>query len=150
MATYNNDGGTTGHASAMAKRAYLYSEIVDFSSTTNATSDIFQVLNIPVGSEILNAGIDVLTADTAGNSGTLALDDSVNSVTYVTAATIASTGQMTHGDALGEMFISYATADTLDVAIGTGSVNAVVRVWAYILDLTEANTSTQKLTFTAA
>tara|TARA_Y100000310_G_C20702909_1_gene831666 strand:- start:1810 stop:2259 length:450 start_codon:yes stop_codon:yes gene_type:complete len=149
MATYNNDGGTVGY-NAQSKRPHLLSEVVDFSSTTNATSDVFQVLNIPAGAMVLNAGIEVLTADTAGNSGTLALDDSVNSVTYVTAASVASTGAMTSGDAVGEMFVTFVGADTLDVTIGTGAVNAVVRVWAIVMDLTEANTSVQKLTFSAA
>jgi hypothetical protein len=42
---------------------------------------------------------------------------------------------MTSGDALAEMFVSYAAADTLDVTVATANVNSKVRVWALLADV---------------
>ena len=78
----------------------------------------------------MSAGIDVITAGTG--TGTLALGD--GSVTYVAAAT-QSAGQMTSGDAVAELAVTYAAADTLDVTVGTADVNSKVRVWALIADI---------------
>lgn len=146
MATYNNDRGTGGHK-AYAAEPYFLSEVIDFSATTNAASDVFQALNVPAGTIVLNAGVDVLTVDSAGNSGTVALAD--GTVTYVAAAAPTSTGNMTNADAVAEMFVAYDAVDTLDVTVGTGAINAKVRVWAIVVDATEISTD-QRATFTAA
>lgn len=146
MATYNNNKDTAGHGRSFA-HAYFMNEYIDFSTTTNATNDVFEVINVPAESVVLAAGIDVITVDSAGNSGTLALGD--GSVTYVAAAVPTSTGYMTSSDAVAEMFVPYAAANTLDVTVGTGAVNAVVRVWAIIVDASFVGAD-QSITFTAA
>src|ERR1700743_2899169 len=73
--------------------------LVDFASTTapnsgfpnfspnattisgNASGDIVQVLTIPAGVIVELAGIEVVTADTAGNSGTVQVSDGTNTYT---------------------------------------------------------------------
>ena len=72
----------------------------------------------------------MITAGTG--TGTLALGD--GTVTYVAAAT-QSAGQMTSGDALAELAVTYAAADTLDVTVATANVNSKVRVWAILVDI---------------
>jgi hypothetical protein len=79
----------------------------------------------------MSAGIDVITAGTG--TGTLALGD--GTVTYVAAAVQTAAGQMTSGDALAELAVTYAAADTLDVTVATADVNSKVRVWALIADI---------------
>lgn len=143
MATYTNDRGTVGHM-ATEREAYFLSEVIDFSTQTNAAADVFQAINVPAGSIVLNAGVHVLTADAAGNSGTVALGD--GTVVYVAAATVAATGNMTNADAVAEMFVPYDAADTLDVTIGTGAIDAKVRVWAIVIDATTLDTD-QRATF---
>jgi len=125
----------TGSPSEGSNHPYFMSVVIDFSSQTNVATDVFSALTIAAKSMVIAAGIDILTKDTAGNSSTLDLVDSVNSVTYVAAAAHSSAaGAMTSSDAAAEMFVTYDTADTLDVTIGTGASNALVRVWAIVQD----------------
>lgn len=125
----------------------VISDVVDFSSTTNATDDTFDVLPIPANSLVLAAGCDVLTADGAGNSGTIAVGDSVDGDQYVAAATVAAAGQMVTLDGN----YAYSAADAIRLTIGTGAIDAKVRVWCCVMSLddggTSADTDSQTSTF---
>ena len=133
MATLTKTGGTgtTGHVAGNAvAKTYVQSTVIDGTSTALTNGDVYQAINLPANSIVMSAGIDVITAGTG--TGTLALGD--GSVTYVAAAT-QSAGQMTSGDAVAELAVTYAAADTLDVTVGTVDVNSKVRVWALIADI---------------
>ncbi len=148
MTAYNSDITSTNIPAKMGSAIpRVYSDVVDFSSTTNAASDTFDVLPIPANSLVLAAGVDVLTADGAGNSGTIAVGDSVDADQYVAAATVAATGQMTTLDAN----YAYASADAIRLTIATGAIDAKVRVWACVISLdgggTLTDTDSQKSTF---
>ena len=133
MATLTKTGGTgtTGHVAGNAvAKTYVQSTVIDGTSTALTNGDVYQAINLPANSIVMSAGIDVITAGTV--TGTLALGD--GSVTYVAAAT-QSAGQMTSGDAVAELAVTYAAADTLDVTVGTADVNSKVRVWALIADI---------------
>ena len=134
---YNSDITSTNLS---AKRGSsiprVISDVVDFSSTTNATGDTFDVLPIAANSLVLAAGVDVLTADAAGNSGTIAVGDSVDADQYAAAATVAAAGQMTTLDAN----YAYSSADAIRLTIGTGAINAKVRVWACVMSLDDGGT----------
>ena len=132
MATLTQTGaGTVGHmASNAVPKAYAQSTVIDGTSSALTSGDVYQAINVPANSVVLSAGIDVITAGTG--TGTLALGD--GTVTYVAAAT-QSAGQMTSGDALAELAVTYAAADTLDVTVATANVNSKVRVWALIADI---------------
>ncbi len=133
MATLTQTGaGTVGHLSGNAvAKCYVQSTVIDGTSTALTSGDVYQAINVPANSIVLNSGIDVITAGTG--TGTLALGD--GTVTYVAAAVQTSAGAMTSGDALAEMFVSYAAADTLDVTVATANVNSKVRVWALLADV---------------
>ena len=132
MATLTQPGaGTVGHmASNAVPKVYAQSTVIDGTSTALTSGDVYQAINVPANSVVLSAGIDVITAGTG--TGTLALGD--GTVTYVAAAT-QSAGQMTSGDALAELAVTYAAADTLDVTVATANVNSKVRVWALLADI---------------
>lgn len=133
MATLTKTGGTgtTGHVSGNGvAKTYVQSTVIDGTSTALTNADVYQAINLPANSIVMSAGIDVITAGTG--TGTLALGD--GSVVYVAAAT-QSAGQMTSGDAVAELAVTYAAADTLDVTVGTADVNSKVRVWALIADI---------------
>lgn len=133
MATLTKTGGTgtTGHVSGNGvAKTYVQSTVIDGTSTALTNADVYQAINLPANSIVMSAGIDVITAGTG--TGTLALGD--GTVTYVAAAT-QSAGQMTSGDAVAELAVTYAAADTLDVTVGTADVNSKVRVWALIADI---------------
>ena len=133
MATLTKTGGTgtTGHVAGNAvAKTYVQSTVIDGTSTALTNGDVYQAINLPANSIVMSAGIDVITAGTG--TGTLAVGD--GSVTYVAAAT-QSAGQMTSGDAVAELAVTYAAADTLDVTVGTADVNSKVRVWALLADI---------------
>ena len=133
MATLTKTGGTgtTGHVSGNGvAKTYVQSTVIDGTSTALTSGDVYQAINLPANSIVMSAGIDVITAGTG--TGTLALGD--GTVTYVAAAT-QSAGQMTSGDAVAELAVTYAAADTLDVTVATADVNSKVRVWALIADI---------------
>ena len=141
MATWSvPGGGSTGH-SANAPTVKVYSEIVDFSAFTITTNDIVEVIELPANSLVLYAGYDVLTADSAGNSGTLSLGDQADVDRWVAASTatagIETTRARAGDSSLGTTSIGYAyyaAADTIDLTNATGSVNCVVRVFAVVAD----------------
>ena len=146
MATYAITGvGTTGFP-ATGPNVRVIAEVVDFSSTTNAASDVFQTLSIPADTVVLGAGINVITADSAGNSGTIELGDGGDANRYVAASTVAAAGQETAIFATTVPHL-YDSADTIDMVIGTGAINAVVRVWAIIADCTGGVETAQTVTF---
>lgn len=146
MATYSITGvGTTGFP-ASGPNVRVISEVVDFSATTNATGDVFETLGIPADTVVLGAGINVITADTAGNSGTIELGDAGDPNRYVAASTVAAAGQETAIFATTVPHL-YDAADTIDMVIGTGAINAVVRVWAIIADCTGGVETAQTVTF---
>ena len=133
MATLTQTGAGTGqgHASSGGvPKVYAQSTVIDGTSTALTSGDVYQAINVPANSVVLSAGIDVITAGTG--TGTLALGD--GTVTYVAAAT-QSAGQMTSGDALAELAVTYAAADTLDVTVATANVNSKIRVWAVLVDI---------------
>jgi len=157
MATWTiTGGGNTGH-SADGKKVRVISEIVDFSEFTISTNDVIQVIELPANSLVLYAGLDVLTADSAGNSGTLSLGDGADVDRYVSASTatagIETTRARAGDSSLGTTSIGYAyyaAADTIDLVNATGSINAKVRVFAVVADCDGlGDTEGQNVTFSS-
>jgi hypothetical protein len=146
MTAYNSSNSNR-LIKASTDKVRVMSEVVDFSSTTNAASDSFDVIGIPANTMVLAAGCDILTADTAGNSGTLAVGDSSGAAVYVAAAAPTSAGQMT----LVDDSKAYSSGDDIRLTVATGAINAKVRVWATMISLdnggTDADTDSQTVTF---
>lgn len=127
---------------------YVADQLVNFGSTTqpnsgfpaytpnattlsgNAAGDTVGFLSIPAGVVVNYAGFEVVTADTAGNSGTVQVTDGTN--TYTSAVTVQTTGIKAFTAAANRL---YTTAGTLSFAVGTGNINAVVRGFAVITDV---------------
>jgi len=112
----------------------VISDVVDFSSTTNAAGDTFDVLPIPANSLVLAAGYDILTAGTG--TGTIALGDSVDPDQYVAAVVQTATGQKTTLDAN----YAYSAADAIRCTIATAAVDSKIRVWACVISLDDGGT----------
>ena len=155
MATWTiTGGGNTGH-SADGKKVRVISEIVDFSEFTISTNDVIQVIELPANSLVLYAGLDVLTADGAGNSGTLSLGDGADVDRYVSASTVTAGIEVTRaraGDSsLGTTSVGYAyyaAADTIDLVNATGTMDCKLRVFAVVADCDGlGDTEGQNVTF---
>ena len=142
MGTLTVSGNTgTPVALPVGKNVRSVTQIVDFSNISNATGDIIQVFEVPANTLCMYAGLDVLTADGAGNSGTLSLGDGADVDAFVTASTPTAGMEVTRAQAgdssLGTTSIGYryyAAADTIDLVIATGAVDARVRVFAILAD----------------
>jgi len=147
MATDYNSSNTNTQIKASSDTVRISSEVVDFSSTTNVLNDTFDVIGIPANTLVLAAGVDVLTADTAGNTGTIAIGDSIDGDQYIAAVAPTGTGQQA---ALAAPF-AYSSADAIRITVGTGAINAKVRVWATMISLdkggSDADTDAQTVTF---
>ena len=130
MTAYNSSNSNRiFKASSDAVR--VMSEVVDFSSTTNAGGDTFDVIGVPANTLVLAAGCDILTADTAGNSGTIAIGDSGDPDQYVNEVAPTATGQK-------DLLVApeaYSSGDDIRLTIATGAINGKVRVWATMISL---------------
>ena len=156
MATYTITGGGNTGVSTNAVDVKLLSVVVDFSSTTNVANDVFECIELAANTYVVTAGIEVMTADTAGNSGTVSLGDGDDVDRYVTAQTIANTNLVpiraqAGAGSQGTTSIgygNYTAADTVDIVVATGAINAVIRVWAIVADYDGVGgNEAQKVTF---
>ena len=144
MTAYNSSNANR-LIKASSDKVRVMSEVVDFSSTTNAATDTFDIIGIPANTVVLAAGFDVLSAGTG--TGTIALGDSVDGDQYVAAVAPTSAGQQ----AVLAAPYAYSSADAIRATIATAAVNAKVRVWATMVSLdkggSDADTDSQNVTF---
>ena len=154
MATLTVTGNTASPVALPTGRAVrCVTQVVDFSSFTNASGDVVQVIEVPANTLCLYAGLDVLTADGAGNSGTLSLGDGADVDRYISASTATAGMETTRaraGDSsMGTTSVGYgvyAAADTIDLTIATGAVDCKVRVFCVLADFDgEGDSEAQKV-----
>ena len=136
MANYNSSNANR-RLKASSDKVRVMSEVIDFTSTTTANSgDTFDAIGIPANTLVMSAGVDVLVADTAGNSGTIAIGDSGDPDQYVNEVAPTSTGQQ----ALLVAPEAYSAGDDIRLTIATGAINGKVRVWATMMSLDKDGT----------
>lgn len=141
------DGAPSGWAGA-GRRPQFVEVMVDFAEATTAkgsalaASDVIEVINIPAGSCVFGAGMEVVSAMT-GTSTDLTLDMGitggdvdawVDGFDYDGAAV----GAMPAMAAGATIPLVFASADTIDILIASQTntfTGGKIRVWAYILDL---------------
>lgn len=144
MTAYNSSNSNR-ILKASSDKVRIMSEVVDFSSTTNAATDTFDVIGIPANTLVLAAGLDVISAGTG--TGTIAVGDSAAAAYYSAAAAPTSAGQATITDDSKV----YSSGDDIRLTIATDAVNAKVRVWAAMISLDQggnaADSDTQTVTF---
>lgn len=83
------------------------------------------------------AGFEVITADSAGNTGTLSVGDSGSGTRWVNATTVQTTGFKTVST---NTAVFYTSANYIALTVGTGAINAIVRVVASITDISAVDT----------
>jgi len=144
MTAYNSSNSNR-ILKASSDKVRIMSEVVDFSSTTNAATDTFDVIGIPANTLVLAAGLDVISAGTG--TGTISVGDSAAAAYYSAAAAPTSAGQATITDDSKV----YSSGDDIRLTIATDAVNAKVRVWAAMISLDQggnaADSDTQTVTF---
>lgn len=114
--------------------------LVDFSLPTlpsgvtaiaGTSGTVINCINVPAGFAVLSTGLEVLKADSAGNSGTLLVK--VGSASQGSAQTVAATGFIASAGTMTPVVPAGSNA-LVTLTVGTGTINAVVRVFATLLD----------------
>lgn len=142
MATFNrtvnqNTSGVTTPVNAInftdGRHPGVMETIIDFSATgnVNAAADIFNALVVPAGYIITATGLEVLVADTAGNSGTLQIK--LGSTAQGSAVAPTATGYLATVGTLTPVVPSGSNA-FLNLVVATGAINAIVRIFAVVQD----------------
>lgn len=126
---------------------YYVQNIIDFAAAATlkgsalAAADVIECLDIPAGTMIVNAGLQVLTVAT-GESADTTVDLGVTGVevdNFVDGFDLdaAAAGAYAQNAAAFQPLI-IATADTLDLLIATATTaptGGTVRVWAALMDV---------------
>jgi len=156
MATYTDSlGFNKGSAALPAKgtdRSTVVSIVLDFpkiiaarlaaGATALAASDVLEVLPVPAGAVVRAVGMQV---QTVAASGTIAIGDGSAAAGYLAATAVSSTGYSGGVPVLASGAFAptlsggkvYASADTIDITIGTAvPALAVVRVFVELVDVT--------------
>jgi hypothetical protein len=126
--------------------AYLdFTKLVGTDGYTLATGDVFQLLEIPAGYLVLNAGAEVMTAfdgtatvdvDFAGGDDIVHAFD-VTSVGFAAAGTNGQTNTII-GSAASTFTQFLSAAATLDVTLDSADATVgVLRVYAVVMDCNE-------------
>ena len=158
MATYNvtGVGGTTGHPSN-GRIPYLVENTIDVSAVNGdagaTQNDVLQSIDIPAETEILHAGVEVLTAC----SSSVVLDVGITGSTagfsdpdaFVDAYDATGAAYAPRDVADAAPVLTCKVAETLDVLVaGAASSAGKIRVFAILCDVSgldedDNNTSTQ-------
>ena len=155
MATYNITSNRTtasvGHQSMRGtgvRVPYMVEKVIDFarfnSDAGTANGDVLQVIDIPAGTIVLEAGLQVLTDLTEGGSTTYALQTGATANKWVTAATDPGTLSYFTGilDLEGMKTGFFSSADTIDIVTGTSTTTAGrMRAFAVMLDVSPVMTT---------
>ena len=119
-------GSTAGATSpAIAKTPYTITRQINVATDAagSLAAGVHQIFNIPANVQVLHASVRILTAETVGTTGTIALGDTGSAARYVAAATVAATGYMTQTGAKG---VPSTSATTVDVTVATATLTNVV------------------------
>lgn len=107
--------------------------VVDSGKTaiSGVSGTVYDLINVPAGFAILSTGLEVLQADTAGNSGTITIK--VSAASQGSAETVAATGYIASAGTMTPV-VPAGSAVFVTATVGTGTINAVFRVFATLLD----------------
>jgi hypothetical protein len=104
--------------------------------TALAAADVLQVINLPAGSIVLAAGLNVTTAETVNTTATFSFGYTGASpyavAAYASAVASNSTGVKATDLANPSVIVA---ADTIDLLLNTAApTNCVVNAWAIVAD----------------
>ena len=144
----NGLGGAPRPVRSLTNMPYFVEKTIDFAAaatakgTALAAADVIEVIDVPAGTMVLNAGFEV-TAVATGESNDNTLDLGITGVDadafvdgfYLDAA---AAGAYAQNAAAFQPLIVGATADTIDLLIATATTaptGGTVRVWAVLCDI---------------
>jgi len=146
MATFNLTPSQTavpssGQGLINGRTPAIVEACVDFGTVTLPTGvtgisgtsgTVIDLINVPAGFIVLATTLEVLKADSAGNSGTLTVK--VGAASQGSAETVAATGFIASAGTVTPV-VAAGSGALITLTVGTGTINAVVRVSAVLLDI---------------
>lgn len=130
MATQDLTIGTSTNFHSDKRTSQTWQKIVDFSTFTVTNGDVLKLLNIPAGSIVVSAGVEVIVAATAATTSNVG--DSNTATKYMTAQAVTSVGVVAP-TTLGPFY--YSAAATLNATIaGASPTVGKLRYWAILED----------------
>lgn len=143
----NGLGGAPRPVRSLTNMPYFVEKTIDFAAAATAkggvlaAADIIEVIDVPAGTMVLNAGLQVVTVATGeSNDNTLDLGiTGVDADCFVDGFDLdaAAAGAYAQNAAAFQPLI-VGTADTIDLLIATASTaptGGTVRVWAVLCDI---------------
>jgi hypothetical protein len=147
MATFDKTGkgGTTGH-SANGRTPYMVENTIDMSAFDPAAGDIIQAIDVPAGTLVMAAGLEVLTASSSsvtfdlGITGSTAGHEDPDAFVDAYDATGTGFAPMDATDAAAMLVVK--SADTIDIlTAGAQDTAGKVRVFAVLCDISGIDTT---------
>lgn len=146
MATVTTLSGAKGLHRTGGRQVVVLENTIDFAAAATAkgsalaAADIIQAITVPAKHMIINAGLEVITANVGGSSD-VALDLGVTGLdvdVFVDGFDYdaASVGDYAQNPATFQPIVIGATADTIDLLIAaatTAPTGGSVRVWAVVV-----------------
>jgi len=102
------------------------------------TSDTVDLITIPANTLVLRGGWEITTADTAANSGALALSTVAPSTVLLASAAVTAVG-LFFGTT--QSLVTSSATTTARLTVSTGTVNAAGRVILFNVDLNNVVTT---------
>lgn len=144
----NGLGGAPRPVRSLTNMPYFVEKTIDFAEaatakgTALAAADIIEVIDVPAGTMVINAGLQVVTVATGeSNDNTVDLGiTGVDADCFVDGFDLdaAAAGAYAQNAAAFQPLIVGGTADTIDLLIATATTaptGGKVRVWAVLCDI---------------
>ena len=149
MATYTFTRGLLAYT-ALKRVPYVTETTVDLAQVNadagTAAADVLEMINVPAGNIVLDAGLENMTALTTASCPTFDLEvTGVTANKWVNASTVVTAGYhagvLTEMDAFGSLTAGtdggFDSAETTDILLNTGTCTAgIIRCWALLVDVT--------------
>jgi hypothetical protein len=143
----NGLGGAPRPVRSLTNMPYFVEKTIDFAAAATAkgsalaAADVIEVIDVPAGTMVLNAGLQVITVAT-GESADNTLDVGITGVdadAFVDGFDLdaAAAGAYAQNAAAYQPLV-VGTADTIDLLIATATTaptGGTVRVWALMCDI---------------
>lgn len=154
MATVTTLAGGAASRNILSRQVYSVENELDFAAAATAkgsalaAADVIEVISVPAGTVILNAGIEVTEAF-AGENADTRLDLGVTGIdadVFVDGADLTSAvaGAYAQNAAAYQPVVIGASADTIDLLIQastTPPTSGKLRIWAVLMDISERGTA---------
>lgn len=116
----------------------VFQRVIDCSKQNLASGDHFELFTIPAASIVLTGWSEILTADSGGGAFTVGIGGTGHEIVNSTNVNATASAAIDH------VAVSFATADTIDLAAATAALTtAKIRITLVVCSFTRAASASQ-------